>query len=90
MRAVSGAKKAISDGLNRAEALGVGDGKLDLGLLADYRSSEKAAVLGGYADYTHRLSEKVSAFVRAEAGRVVKRGPDYNFARGLAGLRFRF
>lgn len=90
MRAFSAAEKTIDRGLSKAETLGVGDGKLDLGMLADWNSADKAAVLGGYADYTHRVTESVSAFARAEAGRVFRAGPDYSFTRATAGVRFRF
>lgn len=90
MRAIKAAETVIRGGLDRTEALGVGDGKLDLGILGDWNSQDKAATVGGYADYTHRLSESISAFARAEGGAVLGAGGPAAFARAGAGIRFRF
>lgn len=76
--------------MNLTETRGVGEGQLNLGVLADWNSNVNAGTVGGYADYSHRITESISAYSRAEAGRVMGAGPDYNFARVGAGIRINF
>lgn len=68
----------------------MGSGQLNLGVLADWNSHDAEAKLGGYADYSHRLTESISTYARAEAGRVLRTGSDYNFAQFGAGIRVNF
>lgn len=80
--------KDISDGLSGVEALAVGDQILDIGMLAQY--AHQTAVVGGYADYQYRVQDNIALFARAEGG--MQWGPNTStpFARGIAGVRFRF
>lgn len=77
----------ITRGLDRVETMDVGEHKLDLGFTGGFNLSEQTGKLAGYADYSHRLAESISAYARAEAGRII--GPvSYNYAQAGAGVRF--
>jgi len=87
MRLPKKVEQKLKAGLSAAESLGVGEGKIDLGLLANYQGGQFTG--GGFADYEHKLNKSVAAFARAEVGYM--KGPiSGGFARALAGVRIRF
>jgi predicted transcriptional regulator len=88
MRPLQRAEDTLKKGLSAAEALKVGETKVDLGLLADYKAGK--AVIGGFVDAEKKITKSIAGYARAEAGRILQTGKDENFALGTVGLRFRW
>ena len=88
MRPLQAAEDVLKKGLTNAEALKVGQTKLDFGVMADYKAGK--AVLGGFADVEKKITKSIAGYARAEAGRIFQVGKDENFALGTAGFRFRW
>jgi hypothetical protein len=72
----------------RVEALPVGSGRLDLGLML--RGGTGAGILGALVDYEHRFSKTTSAFAEGMAGAAWDDTGRRWQAEAITGLRMRF
>jgi len=70
------------------DALPVGAGRLDLGVLL--RGGHRESTLGAFVDYERRKTEHLSLFGVATAGVLRRNGHTSAFAEANAGLRMRW
>jgi hypothetical protein len=78
----------VTSALDRVDTLEPGRGRLDLGVLL--RGGDDNGVLGAFADYQHRLTERWSAFGTARGGIAWSEGHAERFYEGLLGARWTF
>ena len=77
----------IAAGLDKADKLDVGAGSLDAFMWGRGDLDSGAAGVG--VDYSHRISEMLSAFAQGQAGYRYGVAPGVEFS-ALGGLRWRF
>lgn len=78
----------MKDGLDRAEALELRRGNLDVGVSA--RGGTDGGHLAAALDLEHRFTGHVAGFASARAGLAWADGQHETFATGLGGLRWRW
>lgn len=78
----------MTSALDHVDALAPGRGRLDLGVLL--RGGDHQGVLGGFADYEHRISDAWGLFGAARAGLAWDAVRTTTFYEGALGARWRF